>query len=182
MADYGAAVQYDSALFICLAQKYPFVLLSLRMLYLGADHRGFGLKEEVKKFLSQGKIRFEDLGNAVFDPKDDYPLFSERVAQKVSEDPERSRGILLCGSGVGVDIIANKFKGVRSALVWDDQEALTALVKQSREHDNANVLSLPADHLTGEQAQKIVKIWLETPFSGAARHVRRLQEISKLEK
>lgn len=151
------------------------------MIYLGADHRGFELKEKIKQFLAQEKIPFEDLGNAVLDPKDDYPQFAEMVARKVSEDPETNRGILLCGSGVGVDIVANKFKGVRSALVWDDQEALTALVKQSREHDNANVLSLPADHLNAEQARKIVKIWLATPFSGGERHTRRLEEIKELE-
>jgi len=152
------------------------------VIYLGADHRGFALKEKIKQFLTERKIPFEDLGNTVFDSKDDYPIFAEKVARKVSESRGQDRGILFCGSGVGVDIVANKFKGVRSALVWDDQEALLTLVRQSREKDNANVLSLPADHFTGDQAKEVVRAWLETPFFGEERHVRRIREISKLEK
>ncbi|GMR19398.1 MAG: ribose 5-phosphate isomerase B [Patescibacteria group bacterium] len=147
------------------------------MIYLGADHRGFELKEKIKSWLADWGYQFEDLGNAVFDKTDDYPDFASAVARKVSENPEENRGILLCGSGVGVDITANKFKGVRSALVWSDDEEL---VKQSRSHDNSNVLSLPADHLMDKQTQKIVKLWLETPFSEEERHVRRLKKIAGL--
>lgn len=148
------------------------------MIYLGADHRGFKLKEKLKTFLGEEGYDFEDLGNTVHDPADDYPDFAAKVAEKVLEDPEENRGILFCGSGVGMDIIANKFKGVRSALVWSDDEAL---VKQSRQHDNSNVLSLPADHLTGEQVKKIVRLWLETPFLAVERYLRRIQKIESLE-
>ena len=77
-----------------------------------------------------------------------------------------------------MDVVTNKFKGVRSALVWSTDEAL---VKQSRQHNDSNVLSLPADHLTEEQAKKIVKLWLETSFSGEERHQRRIQKIEELE-
>lgn len=148
------------------------------MIYLGADHRGFKLKEKLKTFLKGENYEFEDLGNTVLDPSDDYPDFAAKVAEKVSENPKENRGILLCGSGVGMDIVANKFKGVRSALVWSAEEAL---VKQSRQHDDSNVLSLPADYLTEEQVRGIVKLWLETPFLGVERHIRRIQEIKALE-
>jgi len=128
--------------------------------------------------LREGGYPFEDLGNLVSDPADDYPDFAAAVARRVAENPEGNRGIVLCGSGVGMDVVANKFRGVRSALVWRDDKAL---VKQSREHDDSNVLSLPSDYLTEEQAQNIIKLWLETPFSGEERHLRRIQKIRDLE-
>uniref|UniRef100_A0A831Z307 RpiB/LacA/LacB family sugar-phosphate isomerase n=1 Tax=candidate division WWE3 bacterium TaxID=2053526 RepID=A0A831Z307_UNCKA len=148
------------------------------MIYLGTDHRGFELKEKIKRWLEEWGKPFEDLGNTVLDPDDDYPDFAAQVARRVAESPEENRGILLCGSGVGVNVTANKIKGVRSALVWSDDEAL---VKQSREHDGSNVLSLPADYLTEEQVQNIVKLWLETPGATEERHLRRIGKISNLE-
>ncbi|KKW26568.1 MAG: hypothetical protein VF00_C0004G0012 [candidate division Kazan bacterium GW2011_GWB1_52_7] len=148
------------------------------MIYLGTDHRGFELKEKIKQWLGEWRQPFEDLGNTVYDKEDDYPDFAAQVARRVAENPTENRGILLCGSAVGVDIVANKFRGVRSAVVWSDNEAL---VKQSRQHDGANVLALPADHLTEEQARKIVKLWLETPPPSEERHLRRLQKIADLE-
>ena len=90
------------------------------------------------------------MGNFVYDPNDDYADFAKLVAEKVSEKPEERKGILICGSGVGVDITANKFHGVRSALADD-----IATAKQSREHDDTNVLSLPADEVDFELAKKL---------------------------
>jgi len=148
------------------------------MIYLGADHRGFELKEKIKEWLSAQGKEFEDLGNTVYDKDDDYPDFAVQVARRVAEDPQGNRGILFCGSGVGVDVVANKINGVRSALVWSDDEDL---VKQSREHDGSNVLSLPTDHLSENQAKNIVKIWLETPSPTEERHLRRIGKISNLE-
>jgi ribose 5-phosphate isomerase B len=148
------------------------------MIYLGADHRGFKLKEKLKIFLKEEGYQFEDLGAEAINPSDDYPDIAAPVAQKVSEDPQNTQGIVICGSGVGVDIVANKFKGVRSSLVWlADKE----LVQRSRSHDGANVLALPADYITDEQAKTIVKIWLQTAFSGAERHQRRINKIAALE-
>lgn len=142
------------------------------MLYIGADHRGFQLKEEIKKFLEEKNYQIEDMGNFKHDPNDDYTDFAKLVAQKVSEKPEENKGILICGSGVGVDIAANKFHGVRSALADDVETA-----KQSREHDDTNVLSLPADEVDFELAKKIITIWLETPFSNGEKYKRRINKI-----
>lgn len=148
------------------------------MIYLGSDHRGYSLKEELREYLLSKGHKVADLGNTEYDPADDYPDFARKVAEKVAEGPADHRGILLCGSGVGVDVVANKFKGVRSALVWKDDEAL---VRQSRLHDDSNVLSLPADHLTPDQAKNIVRIWLETPGPSEERHLRRLGKIKEIE-
>ncbi len=144
------------------------------MIYLGADHRGFKLKEEIKKFLAEKKYEFLDMGNVKYEPNDDYTDFAKLVAQKVSEKPEENKGVLICGSGVGVDIAANKFKGVRSALADDVQTA-----KQSREHDDTNVLSLPADEVNFELAKKIITVWLETPFSNGEKYKRRINKIEQ---
>jgi ribose 5-phosphate isomerase B len=148
------------------------------MIYLGADHRGFELKERIKLFLDQEGYEFEDLGNTIQDPDDDYPDFGAAVARRVAENPDEDRGILFCGSGVGMDIVANKFKGVRSALVWSDDESL---VRRSREHDGVNVLSLPADFLTEEQAQRIIGLWLKTSGPAEERHQRRLTKVANIE-
>src|SRR3989304_4100379 len=148
------------------------------MIYLGTDHRGFELKEKIKNWLTEWGQEFEDLGNTVYDQTDDYVDFASQVARRVAESPQDNRGILLCGSGAGVDIVANKTKGVRSVLIWTDTDNL---VRDSRQKDDANVLSLPANYLTEEQAQNIVKLWLETPSPSEERHLRRLQKISDLE-
>ena len=142
------------------------------MLYIGADHRGFKLKEEIKNFLAEKNYQFEDMGNFAYNPNDDYTDFAKLVAQKVSEKPEENKGILICGSGVGVDITANKFHGVRSALADDIQTA-----KQSRAHDDTNVLSLPADEVDFTLAQKIITVWLETSFSNGEKYKRRINKI-----
>ncbi|MEK7142344.1 MAG: RpiB/LacA/LacB family sugar-phosphate isomerase, partial [Patescibacteria group bacterium] len=142
------------------------------MLYIGADHRGFKLKEDIKKYLTENGQIFEDMGNFTYDKNDDYTDFAKMVAQKVSDNPNENNGILICGSGVGVDITANKFKCVRSALADDVTTA-----KQSREHDDTNILSLPADEVTLELAKKIINIWLETPFSNGEKYKRRIDKI-----
>ncbi|MEK9182170.1 MAG: RpiB/LacA/LacB family sugar-phosphate isomerase [Patescibacteria group bacterium] len=142
------------------------------MIYLGADHRGYNLKEEIKKFLTESGYDFEDMGNFKHDTDDDYTDFAKLVAEKVSQNPEKDKGILICGSGVGVDITANKFKGVRSALADDIETA-----KQSREHDDTNVLSLPANEVDFDLAKKIVSAWLSTPFSDREKYKRRVDKM-----
>lgn len=146
------------------------------MIYFGADHRGYKLKEVLKIYLKELDYDFEDLGARELNPEDDYPDYAIEVAKKVSEDPENNRGILICGSGVGVDVVANKIKGVRSALCFDFRQA-----QMSRNDDNTNVLSLSADFIDENSAKEIVKIWLETPFSRLERHARRVEKIKAIE-
>jgi ribose 5-phosphate isomerase B len=144
--------------------------------YLGADHRGFELKEKMKPILSGEGHEVEDLGNKSLDSEDDYVDFAARVAEEVEKNPE-ARGILFCGSGAGVDIVANKFDGVRSILASFPEEARVA-----RQDDDVNVLALPADFISETQAQEIVKVFLETNFKGEERHKRRLGKITDIEK
>ena len=147
------------------------------MLYIGSDHRGYNLKETLKIYLRELNCVFDDLGAKELIPDDDYPDYALMVAQKVAENPDENRGILICGAGVGVDIVANKIKGVRSALCFDIKQA-----QASRNDDNTNVLSLPADFISEDLAKAIVKTWLETPFSNDNRHARRIEKIKKIEK
>lgn len=145
------------------------------MIYLGADHRGFELKERLKKHLIDEGFEVIDLGNDHLDPQDDYVIFAHKVAEAVVND-SHNRGIILCGSGAGVDMVANKIDGIRSALVFDVPRAI-----QAREHEDANILSLPADTLDEEQAFEISKAFLTTEFSKKPRHQRRLQELKEVE-
>jgi len=147
------------------------------VIYLGADHRGFELKEKLKAFLKEEGYEFEDLGNTIYDPSDDYPDFGSAVARRVAESPDENRGILLCGSGVGMDIVANRFSGVRSALIWTDD---AEFVKRTRVANDTNVLTLPADHLTEEQAKKIVVLWLGASGPSEERHIRRIGKVESL--
>jgi len=146
-------------------------------IYLGADHRGFRLKEQLKNFLKEDGYVFTDLGAAEYDGSDDYPNFAVAVAEKVSGSPEESRGIVICGSGCGVDIVANKFRGVRSALAISPDHAFMA-----RHDDNANVLALASDFIDEASAKSIVKVFLTTPFAQLEeRYARRLRKIEEIE-
>ncbi len=146
------------------------------MIYIGSDHRGYKLKEILKNYLRELNYAWKDLGANELNPDDDYPDFALAVAKKVAEDLENNRGILICGSGVGVDIVANKIRNIRSALCFDAKQA-----QASRNDNNANILSLPADYISESLAKEIVKIWLETPFSGSEHYVRRIEKIKKIE-
>jgi ribose 5-phosphate isomerase B len=136
-------------------------------IYIGADHRGFELKEQVKEWLSQNEYEVEDVGDFVFDPEDDYVDYALKVAESIEGSDEESRGILICGSGHGVDIVANRFGNVRAILGFNDQ-----VTTQGREDENANILVLPADWVTADEATTRTKIFLETVKSEAVRHVK----------
>jgi len=147
------------------------------LIYIGADHRGFHLKEILKIFLKEIGYEVVDFGNDHYDENDDYPDFVLPVAKKVAENPEQNRGIVLGASGQGEAIAANKVKGIRAAVFYGGPEEI---IKLSREHNNANILSLGASFLSEEQARQAVRIWLETSFSGEERHKRRLEKINGL--
>jgi len=146
------------------------------VIYIGADHRGFQLKEALKEYLKELGYAVSDVGDSKFDENDDYTDFASAVAEKVSADWSGSRGILICGSGVGVDVTANKYDRVRSVLAFSPDQA-----SASRSDDDTNVLSLPADFVDLEVSKKIIGVWLQTPFRGGERYQRRLDKIKSLE-
>jgi ribose 5-phosphate isomerase B len=141
---------------------------------LGADHAGYELKEKIKQHLQQQKIDLHDEGTGSTESVD-YPDFALLVAHDVSER-RADLGILVCGSGIGMAISANKVAGIRAANVSTEYEA-----QMSREHNNANVLALGARIVNDEQAFKIVDKWLSTEFAGG-RHERRVEKIADIEK
>lgn len=139
---------------------------------IASDHAGFEAKEKVKKILEELGHMPVDFGTHS-DESVDYPDFAVQVAKKVDEG-EHDKGILLCGSGQGMCMTANKFKNVRAALVYDDDSA-----RLTREHNNANVLCLPGRQLDEKQLKKFVQTWLEANFDGG-RHERRVNKIHDL--
>lgn len=143
-------------------------------IYLGADHAGFEFKEKLKKFLEKKKIEYEDMGAFVLDEGDDYPDIAFRVGERVAS--ENARGILICRSGEGMEIAANKVRGIRAVSACDNYSA-----KMSREHNDANILALGGRNLKFEKMKKIILIWLKTKFNNETRHVRRLKKISDYE-
>lgn len=149
-------------------------------IYLGSDHAGFELKEKLKPFLKELGHEIEDKGAFKFDPEDDYPDFIRPVAQAVAADPE-SRGIILGGSGQGEAMVANRIRGVRAAVFYGgDWVGLgQSVIQLSRDHNNANILSLGARFIKPENAMHIVDVWLKVPFSNEPRHQRRVEKIDQ---
>lgn len=145
-------------------------------IFLAADHAGFGLKEKIKDWLKDWGYEHEDLGAFVYDEADDYPEIIRRAAKKVAEDPENHRGVVLGGSGQGEAIVCNRERGVRAAVYYGGNRKIIAL---SREHNNANVLSLGARFLQDEEAKEAIKLWIETPFLEVERHQRRVLQIDE---
>lgn len=148
-------------------------------IYLATDHAGFELKEVLKKHLLEQGYSVVDCGALTLDNDDDYPTFISKAALAVSEDPVNRRGIVLGGSGTGEAIVANRFKGVRAALFNGGPRDTVEL---SREHNDANVLSLGARFIDEAQAISVVEEWLNTPFSDEERHVRRIEQIEEVSK
>lgn len=148
-------------------------------IYIGTDHAGFELKEELKMFLESLGCEVEDKGAFEFNKEDDYPDFIFPVVKSVAEDIAGdldSRGIVIGGSGQGEAIVANKVKSIRAAVVYDEYSA-----KMSREHNDANIISLGTRTLNISKAKDLVKLWLETPFSNEERHKRRIEKIKAIE-
>jgi len=147
--------------------------------YIGADHRGFKLKESLKSWLEANNFIYEDKGPVEYVKTDDYVDYSSAVAKAVSENinkGEDAKGIVICGSGFGVDFTANKIKGIRCGIGFDEGQ-----VAHGRTNDDINVLALPGDYIEEAVAKRLIKAFLETAFSGEERHVRRIEKIKKLE-
>ncbi len=145
------------------------------MLFLGSDHGGFKLKQQLKRKLMQARYDVSDLGAHQLDPDDDYPLIAFRVARAVIRHSSH-RGILLCRSGVGAAVAANKINGIRATVATD-----AWLAGRARRDDDINVLTLPADRLNTAAAWKIVQAFLRTKFRRSPRDRRRLQQIKAIE-
>jgi len=139
-------------------------------IYLGSDHAGFGTKEKLKIFLEKKKIKFKDLGPDSEMPVD-YLDYARKVARKVVKE-KGSRGILVCGSGTGMAIAANKVKGARAVAAYDIYTA-----KMSRKDNDANILALRGRLFQLGKTKRIIQAWLSTSFSGEERHKRRIRKI-----
>ncbi len=139
---------------------------------IGADHAGFKLKEKIKEYLIGKKYDVEDLGTNSSEPAD-YPEYGKKVAEKVAKS--NSIGVLVCGSGIGMCMTANKIKGIRAALCYDGFTA-----KVAREHNNANILCLGARTKSSGDYKRIIGTFLNTEFSKAERHHRRVKQMDAL--
>jgi ribose 5-phosphate isomerase B len=146
------------------------------IIYLASDHAGFELKKQLKEFLMKNNYEVEDMGPFTFKARDDYPDFMHPLAKIVSFKGEEARGIIIGGSGQGEGMVANRHKGVRSAVYYGGKPEI---VRISREHNNSNVLAIGARFVKKREVLKAVDVWLKEPFSKAARHVRRLKKIDK---
>jgi ribose 5-phosphate isomerase B len=146
-------------------------------IYLGADHNGFALKAKLASFLMRSGYEVIDSGDATLNAEDDFPDFASEVCSQVLRDNDsESRGLLICGSGQGMCMTANRFKGIRAALCWNLSEARSA-----RNDDDSNVLCLSAREFSDEESNAIVMTWLNTPFAGATRFKRRIQAMDNLQ-
>lgn len=140
---------------------------------IAADHAGFEEKEKIKPLLDELGVEYEDLGTNSCDSVD-YPDYAKKVGEAVAKG-EAEEGILFCGSGTGMAIAANKIHGVRAAVAWNPD-----IARLARQHNNANVLALPARFTSDEESKNIVKAWFDAKFEGG-RHGRRVEKISELE-
>lgn len=146
-------------------------------IFFASDHAGFELKGKLISFVRELGYEVDDKGAFEFNPEDDYPDFISLAAAEVSKNPDGSRAIILGGSGQGEAIVANRFPNVRAAVYYGGSEEI---LKLSKEHNDANVLSLGARFISEEDAKTAVKIWLETSFSGEEKHLRRIKKIDNL--
>ncbi len=162
-------------------------------LYISADHAGYNLKEHLKPYITGLGYSVVDMGASKLDKDDDYPTFIAKVARAVSRHSKNSKGIIVGGSGQGEAMMANRFRKVRAALFYGgslphqavDIEGRTStdpmeILKLSRLHNDANVLSISARFVNEEEAKEAIKLWLETKFAGEARHVRRIRMLDRL--
>jgi ribose 5-phosphate isomerase B len=145
--------------------------------YLGADHAGFKLKNDLKDRLEKAGHTVVDLGAKTLDSDDDYPKYAYLMATQIlgEADEEAARGILICGSGQGMSMAANRVNGIRAALAWNEESAQAA-----REDDNANVLVLPARFVEPDQAWTMTEAWLKAEFKANPKYQRRLDELEEL--
>ena len=148
-------------------------------IFLGSDHNGFAMKENVFAYLAKRGYDVEDVGDKELDPEDDFPQFAQLASLKVlgEDDASDPRAILLCGGGQGMAMAANRFRGIRASVIWDEYEA-----KMTRNDNDSNVLCLPSRVLEKDEPEwkAIIDTWLETPFASAPRYKRRNAQIDEV--
>jgi len=144
-------------------------------IFIGADHRGFDLKNRLIEYLQEKNIRVEDMGNYQYDPEDNYPDFAQKVAQAVLQNPTKFLGIVICASGVGVCIAANRYHGIRCAVGFDTDQ-----VRHTRENDHVNVLALPSDYIEFEKAKALVDAFLESTPNQAQKYLARIKKLDEI--
>src|SRR5258708_6747057 len=153
-------------------------------IYIGTDHAGYVLKEKIVSSLRTQEYEVKDMGAYEYDEHDDYPDFVAPVAREVSKDPDNSKGIILGATGQGEAIAANRFPHVRAVVYYGKAECVVDdeadVILRSREHNNANILSLGARYITEGEVMDVVDRWLDTPFQGTERHARRLAKIDQI--
>ena len=145
-------------------------------IFIGADHNGFEYKQQLSEALKLAGHEVIDEGDLTINPDDDFPQFASKVVTELlaSQDPE-AKGVLVCGSGQGMCMAANRFKGIRAALCWNQNEARSA-----RNDDDANVLCLSSKYTSLDEAGSIMATFLSTPFAGAPRFTRRIEQLDQL--
>ena len=148
-------------------------------IFLGSDHNGFAMKEKVFAYLAKRGFDVEDVGDKELDPEDDFPQFAQLASLKVlgEDDANDPRAILLCGGGQGMAMAANRFRGIRASVIWDEYEA-----KMTRNDNDSNVLCLPSRVLEKDEPEwkAIIDTWLQTPFASAPRYKRRNAQIDEV--
>ncbi|HET9173920.1 MAG TPA: RpiB/LacA/LacB family sugar-phosphate isomerase [Candidatus Saccharimonadales bacterium] len=144
-------------------------------IFIGADHQGFAYKQQLAVRLQQMGHDVVDSGDETLNPHDDFPQFAGKVCASVLSHEPVCRGILICGSGQGMAMAANRFKGIRASLCWNIDEARSA-----RNDDDSNVLCISAKQLSIKEAESIISVWLTTSFAAAPRFIRRLHELDEL--
>jgi len=141
-------------------------------IFIGADHRGYQLKDNLIEYLQSKNIRVEDLGNYEYDPEDNFPMYANKVSEAVLQYPEDYLGIVICGSGAGVCIASNRHKRIYCMIGFDVEQ-----VKSARAHDHVNVLALAADHTDIEKAKELVDAFIETELNTQEKYLKRLEMV-----
>jgi ribose 5-phosphate isomerase B len=146
-------------------------------IYIGADHNGFAYKQKLTEFLIRSGHQVIDSGSITLDLEDDFPLFASKVVSQLRTDKDtEAKGLLICGSGQGMCMAANRFKGIRASLCWNVEEARSA-----RNDDDSNILCLSSRYSEITDVEAIITTWLSTPFAAAPRFIRRLEELDNLQ-
>lgn len=143
--------------------------------FISTDHRGFELKNKLVEYLQENNIRVEDLGNYSYEPLDDYVDFVKKVVQAVQQNPQENRGIVICGSGIGVSIAANRYKHIRCGLALSESQ-----VKHARENDHINMLALASDFTELDSAKNYIDLFLRTEPKQEEKYLRRIEKLDAI--